>query len=218
MVEPIKRSTKFAANEQYRKLIIGDGPNTKTKSIICGVLAGITEATIISPFELVKIRLQAKNRVGYYKNSWDCASKILRDEGLAGFTRGLSSAVQRNAIWNGSYFGTINTLKMSLPKPQTQSQTTLLNFVAGTLGGILACAFNTPWDVVCSRVRNVLPGEVSPYKYTISSMSHIVKNEGVSALWKGYLTKVLRLGPGGGIMLVVFDLVVKILGPKDNKP
>ena len=27
------------------------------------------------------------------------------------------------------------------------------------------------------------------------------------ALWKGYVPKVVRLGPGGGILLVVFDVV-----------
>ncbi|KGK32663.1 hypothetical protein JL09_g6669 [Pichia kudriavzevii] len=31
-----------------------------------------------------------------------------------------------------------------------------------------------------------------------------VREEGVSALYKGFLPKVLRLGPGGGILLVVF--------------
>ena len=27
------------------------------------------------------------------------------------------------------------------------------------------------------------------------------------ALWKGYVPKVVRLGPGGGILLVVYDWV-----------
>jgi len=213
VVEPIKRSTKFAANEQYRKLIIGNSPNTRTKSVLCGVLAGITEAIVIAPFELVKVRLQAKNRVGLYANTWDCVRQIIKNEGPIGFLRGISSAIQRNGIWNGAYFGTINSLKMALPKPKTDTQTTLVNFLAGALGGTLASALNTPWDVVCSRARNILPGEVSPHRYTVTSMLHIVKYEGFLSLWKGYLTKVLRLGPGGGIMLVVFDFVVQKLQP-----
>ena len=33
----------------------------------------------------------------------------------------------------------------------------------------------------------------------------------VGALYKGFLPKVVRLGPGGGILLVVFDFISKLL-------
>ena len=35
-----------------------------------------------------------------------------------------------------------------------------------------------------------------------------MKEEGFSALYKGFLPKVLRLGPGGGILLVVYTGVM----------
>ena len=35
-------------------------------------------------------------------------------------------------------------------------------------------------------------------------MATIAKEEGFGALYKGFLPKVLRLGPGGGILLVVY--------------
>ena len=40
---------------------------------------------------------------------------------------------------------------------------------------------------------------------TAQSLVKIAREEGARALWKGYVAKVVRLGPGGGIMLVVFD-------------
>lgn len=61
--------------------------------------------------------------------------------------------------------------------------------------------------MISSRVRNVLPGEISPYRFTFPSMLYVARHEGVTALWRGYVAKVLRLGPGGGILLVVFDLL-----------
>lgn len=33
----------------------------------------------------------------------------------------------------------------------------------------------------------------------------------LAALYKGFLPKVLRLGPGGGILLVVFDAVSNMM-------
>jgi solute carrier family 25 2-oxodicarboxylate transporter 21 len=35
----------------------------------------------------------------------------------------------------------------------------------------------------------------------------VAREEGFAALYKGFVPKVLRLGPGGGILLVVFEVV-----------
>lgn len=211
VVEPIKRATKFATNEEYRKLVIGNGPSTFGKSIVCGFLAGSTEGFVIAPFELVKVRMQAKNRIGLYSNSWNCASTVFKQENVLGFYRGASSAIQRNGVWNGIYFGIVNQLKTVFPQNRSKWENMFWSFVSGLIGGTIGTIANTPWDVVASRVRNVLPGEQSPYKFTFPSMILIVKNEGISALWRGFVAKVARLGPGGGIMIVVFDGVSEIL-------
>lgn len=66
MVEAPKRATKFAANEQYTtiyKKLFGFEKITQTLSIMTGVSAGVTEAVIIVPFELVKVRMQDKANV-----------------------------------------------------------------------------------------------------------------------------------------------------------
>jgi len=221
VVEPIKRATKFATNEEYRKLVIGNNPSNFYNSTLCGFLAGSTEGFVIAPFELVKVRMQAKNRLGLYANSWKCAATVLQQEGILGFYRGSSSAIQRNGVWNGIYFGVLNSLKSkfppqnknfySTPKQVSKVEVLFWNFVAGLIGGTIGTIVNTPWDVVCSRVRNVLPGETSPYHFTLPAMYTIAKSEGITALWRGFVAKVARLGPGGGIMIVVFDFVSEIL-------
>jgi solute carrier family 25 2-oxodicarboxylate transporter 21 len=66
MVEAPKRATKFAANEQYTamyKKMFGVEKMTQPLAILTGVSAGITEAFLIVPFELVKIRMQDKANV-----------------------------------------------------------------------------------------------------------------------------------------------------------
>lgn len=66
MVEAPKRATKFAANEQYTaiyKKAFGYEKVTQSLAILTGVSAGITEAVLIVPFELVKIRMQDKANV-----------------------------------------------------------------------------------------------------------------------------------------------------------
>jgi solute carrier family 25 (mitochondrial 2-oxodicarboxylate transporter), member 21 len=74
MVEAPKRATKFAANEQYTaiyKKMFGVEKMTQSLAILTGVSAGITEAFLIVPFELVKIRMQDKANVsgeGYFSH------------------------------------------------------------------------------------------------------------------------------------------------------
>lgn len=39
----------------------------------------------------------------------------------------------------------------------------------------------------------------------------IYKEEGFRALYKGFVPKVMRLGPGGGVLLVVFEFITKYI-------
>ncbi len=68
-----------------------------------------TGATAVYPIDLVKTRMQNQRSTGsfvgelMYKNSFDCAKKVLRYEGVFGFYRGwiclmLSSLLQKNEI------------------------------------------------------------------------------------------------------------------------
>ncbi len=146
MQEPLKRSVKFVSNRTYNDLLIGSGPPTLVAKVACGFLAGSTEAFCISPFEAVKIRMQAKNRVSLYKSSWHCAASVWKSEGVYGFMRGIEASLMRSGVWNGTYFGCIYELK----RRKTFGQSA---FWPGFVGGCLGVVFNNPLDVVVARVR-----------------------------------------------------------------
>lgn len=74
--------------------------------------------------------------------------------------------------------------------------------MSGTLGSI----FNIPFDVAKSRIQGPQPEiGVVKYKSTLGSIRTVAKEEGFAALFKGLTPKIMRLGPGGAIMLVVYD-------------
>eukprot|EP01133_Synstelium_polycarpum_P008374 gene8374-9841_t len=213
MVEAPKRAIKFASNKFYEERILAYFKNAKPtqgQAISAGIMAGITEAFIVVPFELVKIRLQAKENAGKYTGTMDCVKKIAQAEGLGGFFKGLESTLWRHALWNGGYFGLIHTIKAALPKPTSERQNLANNFVAGGLAGTFGTILNTPADVVKSRIQNQGNGP-RKYNWCLPSIATVAREEGFSALYKGFLPKVLRLGPGGGILLVVNDFVMKLL-------
>ena len=210
LVEAPKRAIKFSANDQYKTLFQSHFASKQLLSIATGVSAGCTEAFIVVPFELVKIRLQDKNTI--YKNTKDCVSGILKTEGPLAFFNGLEATLWRHATWNGGYFGVIHSVKNVLPEAKTKEGDLFRNFVAGAIGGTFGTMINTPFDVVKSRIQNQKPGDKT-YGWTIPGIFKVAKGEGYKALYKGFLPKVLRLGPGGGILLVVYSVMSEFLRP-----
>lgn len=213
LVEAPKRATKFAANEQYKELIkstTGAKELTRPYSVLAGVMAGVTEASLIVPFELVKVRMQDKGSVGLYKGPGDVVKHILKTDGLTGLYKGWEATCWRHGLWTGSYFGIIASVRAMLPsKDKMPGGELASNFAAGTIGGTIGTIVNTPADVVKSRVQNqiTVPGQAPKYGWTLSAVSVIAREEGVGALYKGFTPKVLRLGPGGGILLLVYEVI-----------
>ncbi|KAI9152567.1 hypothetical protein H9P43_009359 [Blastocladiella emersonii ATCC 22665] len=215
LVEAPKRATKFAANEQYtalyRNLFDVQGKMPQHLVTLTGVSAGCTEAFLVVSFELVKIRLQDKNNAGKYKSTMDCISKIMAEEGPLAFFKGLEATLWRHATWNGGYFSVINIINAQLPEQESYWGQVGNKFVSGTLGGAFGTMLNTPFDVVKTRIQNQAAGTVPKYNWTLPALATIAKEEGAAALYKGFVPKVLRLGPGGGVLYVVYDQVTTFI-------
>ncbi|KAJ2795079.1 hypothetical protein H4R20_006000 [Coemansia guatemalensis] len=211
MVEAPKRAIKFASNDTYAPMymrLFNKDKLTQSLAIMTGVSAGVTEAMIVATPELVKIRLQAKENAGRYSGTMDCVRKIYAEEGLKAFANGLEATIWRHALWNGGYFGSIFGIKKLMPKAESKKGELAVNFVSGAIGGTIGTTLNTPPDVVKTRIQNHNPAKgPAPYTTFLAGARTIIKEEGVRALYKGYIPKVLRLGPGGGILLVVYDQV-----------
>lgn len=229
LMEAPKRATKFAANDEwgkYWKSVFGVSQLTGPLAVLNGGCAGATEAFIVVPFELVKIRMQDKARASMYKGPGDCLMKTIREEGVLSLYKGLESTLWRQTIWNAGYFGIIFQIRSLMPKAEDPTQKMLVDLASGAIGGTFGTVLNTPFDVVKSRIQSSVPVAGQPPKYVWAwpSLAVVLKEEGFGALYKGFLPKVLRLGPGGGIMLVVFTTCMDFFrgfhygGPAPSEP
>jgi len=214
-MEAPKRATKFAANDKwgqvYRKMFGMDKMN-QSLSILTGATAGATEAFVVVPFELVKIRLQDKASAGKYNGMVDVVTKIIRNEGPLALYNGLESTLWRHILWNAGYFGCIFQVRALLPKADNNRTQILYDLTSGAIGGTFGTILNTPMDVVKSRIQNSpkIAGSVPKYNWAWPATATVLREEGFAALYKGFLPKVLRLGPGGGILLVVYTAVIDV--------
>ncbi|SCV03183.1 LAMI_0H06128g1_1 [Lachancea mirantina] len=211
VMEAPKRATKFACNDEFQKIYkreFGVEKLTQGLSILSGASAGCCEAFVVVPFELVKIRLQDASST--YAGPIDVVRKIIQKEGVLAMYNGLESTLWRHGVWNAGYFGIIFQVRSLLPEAKTKSKQTANDLLAGTIGGTIGSLMSTPFDVVKSRVQNtaVVAGQARKYNWSWPSLFTIYNEEGFRALYKGFVPKVLRLGPGGGILLVVFTGVM----------
>jgi solute carrier family 25 (mitochondrial 2-oxodicarboxylate transporter), member 21 len=49
---------------------------------------------------------------------------------------------------------------------------------------------------------------VPKYNWTFPALVTVYREEGLAALYKGFVPKVLRLGPGGGVLLLVVEVTL----------
>ena len=211
----LSRATKFAANDEwgkvYRKLFGAEKMN-QSLSILTGASAGATESLVVVPFELIKIRLQDRASAGKYNGMVDTFLKIVRNEGPLAMYNGLESTMWRHILWNAGYFGCIFQVRALMAKADSKMQQMRNDIISGTVGGTVGTILNTPLDVVKSRIQNSpkVVGLAPKYNWAFPAVATVMREEGFGALYKGFLPKVLRLGPGGGILLVVFTGVMDI--------
>ncbi|KAK7931355.1 Mitochondrial 2-oxodicarboxylate carrier 2 [Apiospora marii] len=213
LMEAPKRATKFAANDSWGKVYrnaFGAQKMTQGLSILTGATAGATEAFVVVPFELVKIRLQDKASGGKYAGPGDALMKIIKNEGPLALYNGLESTLWRHILWNAGYFGCIFQVRQLLPTATSKKSQIGNDIIAGSIGGTVGTIINTPMDVVKSRIQNSpkVAGVVPKYNWAWPSVFMVLREEGFGALYRGFAPKVLRLGPGGGILLVVYTGVM----------
>jgi len=218
MAEAPKRAWKFSANEGFKKQVANFCPGGKLTvpaTALAGALAGMSEALINCPFETVKVRMQAKENLARFKNSTECFTALLKEEGVRGLYSGIGPQMWRNALWNGMYFGVIGlaSIKFPLPAGSSKEQQLGYKFCTGSLGSCVGTLCNTPFDVVKSRMQLQVPvpGEGLKYRNSLQAISVVAREEGTAALYKGLGPRLVRLGPGGGIMIVAFDFVSNLL-------
>jgi solute carrier family 25 2-oxodicarboxylate transporter 21 len=183
-----------------------------------GFVAGVPEACAVTPFHVVKTRLQAKEHLGKYRNSWQCLSTIVKEEGVVALSNGLAATACRNSVWNSLYFGSMHVLKQHFGAPEGASNERKLftTLWTGFVGGVVATCVNCPFDVVKSRVQaDANLGQAAP-RGVAQRLLDIQRAEGTRALWKGFNAKALKMGLGGSVGMAAFEVTASILTPAEK--
>uniref|UniRef100_A0A4W3GKN1 Mitochondrial 2-oxodicarboxylate carrier n=1 Tax=Callorhinchus milii TaxID=7868 RepID=A0A4W3GKN1_CALMI len=209
LAETPKRAVKFFTFEQYKKILNYTSLPSNLIFTIAGLGSGLTEAIVVNPFEVVKVSLQAqRNAFSEQLSTFAYAREIVRSQGfgLQGLNKGLTATLGRHGVFNMIYFGFYFNVKNIIPAEEDPVLEFLRKVGIGLLSGTIASCVNIPFDVAKSRIQGPQPilGEIK-YRTCFSTMNTIYREEGFFALYKGLVPKIMRLGPGGAVMLLVYE-------------
>ncbi|XP_068048996.1 mitochondrial 2-oxodicarboxylate carrier isoform X6 [Anomalospiza imberbis] len=192
--------------------VLAETPKRAVKAFaVAGLGSGLTEAVVVNPFEVVKVTLQTnQNAFTEQPSSFVQAQQIIKTGGLGfqGLNKGLTATLGRHGVFNMVYFGFYFNVKNILPVNKDPNLEFLRKFGIGLVSGTIASIINIPFDVAKSRIQGPqpVPGEIK-YRTCFKTMATVYKEEGFLALYKGLLPKIMRLGPGGAVMLLVYEYV-----------
>ncbi|CAM2116071.1 unnamed protein product [Caretta caretta] len=209
MAETPKRAVKFFTFEQYKKLLGHASLSPGLTFAVAGLGSGLTEAVVVNPFEVVKVSLQAnRNAFTEQPSTFVQARRIITTDGLGfrGLNKGLTATLGRHGVFNMVYFGFYFNVKNIIPVNEEPTLEFLRKFGIGLVSGTIASMVNIPFDVAKSRIQGPQPepGEIK-YRTCFKTMATVYKEEGFLALYKGLVPKIMRLGPGGAVMLLVYE-------------
>ena len=186
----------YSGNEWCKRAVVGSGELTVSTAAAAGFLSGFLEAAVVTPWEVVKVRMQSLEHQGRYTGSIQCARAIVAQEGAGALLTGLGATSARNAPFNGIYFGLIFTARPYLPQAHG-TELFAQNLLLGCGAGAVSTFAIAPFDVVKSRMLNERRTDAATqaeYSSIHRTLARIVRTEGVGALYKGFaplLTKVV---------------------------
>ena len=190
-----------------------------------GVGTGAIQSIILSPVELIKIRLQLQNRshanlqeAAVPKGPLGVAKSILKTEGLKGMYRGFVITVLRDAPAYGVYFWTYEYMREQFHpgcrKNGQESVRTMLT--AGGLAGVASWLCCYPLDVVKTRLQAQSPSSQLKYRGILDCFSRSVKEDGYCVLWRGLGTAVARAFVVNGAVFASYETALRFLFNNGN--
>lgn len=220
-----RRGFKFVFYERFISLV-WHGDKAKApflQNMAAGGMAGGAEACIITPIECVKIAMQSEKAVGPSRTgTLAFAAAMLRTGGISSLYSGLVATVAKHTAHSCFYFAAFHETKKLAPKGPAASKTQKISWDLGSgfVAGCAAATANNPFDVVKTRQQVGAASAVSSHavarefsgtqRSTLRLAVDLVRSEGPAALYKGYVAKVARLGPGSAIIFCVYEQVLTL--------
>jgi len=194
--------------------------NNLATHLIAGGAAGLMEACVCHPLDTIKVRMQLK-RSKQAGNFFSVGARIVSKEGTLALYKGLGAVVSGIVPKMAIRFSSFEYYKSILADAEGNVPVGKV-FLAGLGAGVTeAVMVVTPMDVVKIRLQAqrhsmVDPLDVPKYRNAAHAAYLIVKEEGVSALYKGVTLTALRQATNQAVNFAAYQELKKFALAKQN--
>ncbi|KAL3090991.1 hypothetical protein niasHT_023591 [Heterodera trifolii] len=168
-----------------------------------GSFAAVFAALVLCPTELVKCKLQAQTELGAgaHKTPTAVCVEMYRSNGLRSFFNGLAPTMAREIPGYFCFFGAyeLSRTMLRLDGSAKEEIGIARTALSGAFGGIALWTAIFPVDVVKSRMQ--ITGEQNSTQLFL----RIVKQEGVSALYKGLFPTLIRTCFASAALFITYE-------------
>lgn len=196
---------------------------TVLTSLVAGALSRGCSATLVTPLELIRTRLQASDASHSLTSIVRSLGGQVRQEGPHVLFRGLSSTLWRDVPFSAIYFMGYEMLKRTMTggsglgegESKGGLQEFGIAFVSGATSGSVAAVFTQPFDLLKTRQQAQQAGQAKHSSSvmglkgsrTMQGLAAIMREEGWKGLFKGLSPRMAKVAPACGIMIGSYEAV-----------
>ncbi|KAE9407017.1 mitochondrial carrier protein RIM2 [Gymnopus androsaceus JB14] len=214
------RSINFFTYGNGKQIIantFNDGKENSYVHLCAAAIAGIATGSATNPIWVVKTRLQleastrksATNGQRFAGSSWIMIKKIMREEGVRGFYKGLS------ASYLGVTEGTIQWVlyeRLKKLSAGTEGRGGMQQWL-GMLGSAgtakcVASLITYPHEVIRTRLRQPSVNGVMKYTGLLQTLRLVIAEEGARSLYGGLSAHLMRVVPNAAVMYSIYEGVL----------
>ncbi|XP_026780572.2 probable mitochondrial glutathione transporter SLC25A40 isoform X3 [Pangasianodon hypophthalmus] len=186
------------------------GERSDLAPLLAGAIARVGSATLISPLELIRTKLQSERQS--YRELSAVIRSAVHTEGWLALWRGLGPTLLRDVPFSAMYWYNYEKGKAWLCRyNKTTEPTFSIAFISGAVSGSIASIVTLPFDVVKTR-RQVELGELQARKLssqascsTYTVMKRIVAESGIQGLFAGFMPRLIKVAPACAIMISTYE-------------
>ncbi|TDH67939.1 hypothetical protein CCR75_008198 [Bremia lactucae] len=176
--------------------------------LLAGTTARIIAASLTSPIELVRTRMQSDAGGSSILSTFRSA---VRRGGYVSLLNGLGATLARDVPFSAIYWTSYESLQKRLNVAEERLPRAQRAFVCGAVSGAIAATVTTPFDVVKTLQQVSMTGQGS-HPSGMSVLKQVVASNGVSGAFTGLGARLARVAPSCAIMISCYELGKEKLG------
>ncbi|XP_076054242.1 mitochondrial glutathione transporter SLC25A40-like isoform X2 [Oratosquilla oratoria] len=167
---------------------------------LAGALARIWAVTLVSPFELIRTKMQSTSVT--YRELAQVLHLQLQQGGVTSLWRGWVPTILRDVPFSAIYWLFYENLKRGFNQ---EEPVFAFSMCAGAVSGGLAASLTLPFDVVKTHMQIEIDKVTTNRGSTVMMLQRIYNRQGVTGLFAGLVPRLAKVMPACAIMISSYE-------------